>query len=141
MSGTRFEELEVWKRARELTARVYALTRRGALARDSALRRQMCRSAVSVMSNIAEGYERGGNRELINFLSMAKGSAGELRSQTYVAQDADLLDADQLEQLRGDCLALSRMLAGFIKYLQRRDYKGHKFRPNPNAGHTPPFES
>jgi four helix bundle protein len=88
----------------------------------------MCRSAVSVMSNIAEGYERGGNRELINFLSMAKGSAGELRSQTYVAQDADLLDADQLEQLREDCLALSRMLAGFIRYLQAGHYRGHKFR-------------
>jgi four helix bundle protein len=140
MSGTRFEELEVWKRARELTARVYALKRGGALARDAALCGQMCRSAVSVMSNIAEGYERGGNRELVNFLSIAKGSAGELRSQTYVAQDAGLLDAQELEQLRGDCLTLSRMLAGFIKYLQRGDYKGHKFRSHSNASHTTPFE-
>ncbi|OOG23588.1 four helix bundle protein [Thioalkalivibrio denitrificans] len=128
MSGTRFEELEVWRRARELTARVYMLTRNGALARDTALCRQMCRSAVSVMSNIAEGYERGGNRKLVNFLSMAKGSAGELRSQCYVVEDAGLLDSDQAEQLRRDCLVLSRMLAGFIRYLQRGDYKGHKFR-------------
>jgi four helix bundle protein len=97
----------------------------------------MCRSAVSVMSNIAEGYERGGNRELINFLSMAKGSAGELRSQTYVAQDADLLGADELERLREDCLALSRMLAGFIRYLQAGHYRGHKFQ----SLQPTPFES
>ena len=128
MSGTRFKDLEVWMRARELTARVYWLTRTGGLTQDSALCRQMCRAAVSVMSNVAEGYERGGNRELVNFLSMAKGSAAEQRSQSYVAEDAGLPDSGRAEQLRRDCLVLSRMLAGFIRYLQRGDYKGHKFR-------------
>ena len=89
---------------------------------------QMWRSAVSIPSNIAEGYERGGNRELINFLSMAKGSVGELRSQVYVAVDAGLLDKQCAARLRSDCLALSRLLAGFIRYLQQSRYKGHKFR-------------
>ncbi|ACL71900.1 four helix bundle protein [Thioalkalivibrio sulfidiphilus] len=128
MSGARFEDLEVWRRTRTLTASVYALTRDGALFSDQVLCRQMRRSAVSVMSNISEGYERGGNRELINFLSMAKGSAGELRSQIYIAQDAGLLDTQRAGHLRNECVEISRMLAGFIRYLQSGRYKGHKFR-------------
>jgi four helix bundle protein len=104
------------------------LTRSDALITDPALCRQMRRAAVSVMSNIAEGYERGGNRELVNFLSIAKGSVGELRSQAYVAEDAGLLDKECGARLRSDCLALSRLLAGFIRYLQRSRFKGYKFR-------------
>ncbi|WP_018232362.1 four helix bundle protein [Thioalkalivibrio thiocyanodenitrificans] len=128
MSGTRFEDLQVWKRSRELTAAIYRLTRSDALVSDPALCGQMRRAAVSVMSNIAEGYERGGNRELVNFLSIAKGSVGELRSQVYVAEDSALLDKQCAARLRSDCLALSRLLAGFIRYLQQSQYKGYKFR-------------
>lgn len=95
----RFEDLEVWQAAKALTNLVYDLTDQQTFARDYGLKDQICRAAVSVMSNIAEGFERGSDTEFRNFLVIAKGSAGEVRSQLYVARDrgyaqeADLLKA------------------------------------------------
>lgn len=82
-----FEEMEIWKMARELTKQVYEISKLGSFSKDYVLRDQIRRSAVSVMSSIAEGFERGGNQEFIQFLSIAKGSCGEARSQMYVAVD------------------------------------------------------
>ena len=84
----RFEELEVWQTARALTQQVYAVSNKGQFARDFGLRDQMRRAAISVMSNIAEGFESGTRPLLINFMGHAKGSAGEVRAQLYVALDA-----------------------------------------------------
>src|SRR5215208_2039329 len=82
-----FEDLEIWKIARVLTRAIYQLTRNVKFAKDFALRDQIRRAAISVMSNVAEGFERGGNQEFIQFLYVAKASCGEVRSQLYVALD------------------------------------------------------
>ena len=83
----RFEDIDAWQKARELTRAVYAASRSGSFSKDFALRDQIRRASISVMSNIAEGFERGGNKEFRQFLSTAKGSAGEVRAQRYVALD------------------------------------------------------
>lgn len=83
----RFEEIDAWKQARELTCEVYRVSRRKAFSKDFALRDQIRRAAISISSNIAEGYERDSRKAFLHFLSIAKGSAGEVRSQLYVALD------------------------------------------------------
>jgi len=85
MSITNFEDLEIWKLARYLTGQIYQLTRNGNFVKDYSLCNQIQRASVSVMSNIAEGYERGGNQEFIQYLAIAKGSCGEVRCQLYIA--------------------------------------------------------
>jgi len=106
----RFEELIVWQRARELTKGVYACSGRGPFARDFGLRDQLRRAAVSVMANIAEGFERGGRREFHQFLSIAKASCAEVRSGLYVARDAGHLPKEDFERLLGCAEEVGRML-------------------------------
>jgi four helix bundle protein len=89
---TRFEELIAWQKARVMTREIYRVTRSGKFAQDFGLRDQIQRAAVSVMSNIAEGFERGGRAEFHQLLSVAKASCGEVRSQLYVAMDAGYVD-------------------------------------------------
>jgi four helix bundle protein len=113
-----FEDLHVWQEARGLVNEVYKVTKQGAFRRDFSLRDQITRAAVSSMSNIAEGFERGSRREFIQFLNVAKGSTGEVRSQLYVALDQEYVDQKMLEKLRGSALAVSRRLAKFIRYLE-----------------------
>lgn len=125
---TQFEEIDAWRKARQLTREIYAATARGDFARDYGLRDQIRRASVSIMSNIAEGFERGGNKEFRQFLALAKGSAGEVRSQLYVAFDTGYLGSDDFDNLRRQTVDLSRLLAGFMRYLEASDYKGHKFR-------------
>jgi four helix bundle protein len=124
---TRFEEIEAWKKARELTREVYAITRSGTFARDFGLRDQIRCAAVSVMSNIAEGYERDGNAELRQFLYIAKGSAGEVRSQLYIALDAEYLDEQTFQRLTQLALEVSRLIHAFIRYLDQSGMKGPKY--------------
>jgi four helix bundle protein len=124
----RFEDIEAWKRARELTRKIYGCSRAGAFSRDFALKDQMRRAAVSAMSNIAEGFERDGTQEFIHFLSVAKGSSGEVRSQLYVALDEGYITQDQFADLYNDAAAVGKMAAGFIEYLQRTKWRGNKFR-------------
>jgi four helix bundle protein len=95
----RFEDIEAWKVARRLSKAIYQVTRGGDFARDLGLRDQVRRSAVSIMSNIAEGFERGGDREFRRFLAVAKGSAGEVKSQLYVALDAEFIPPAQFDEL------------------------------------------
>ncbi len=83
----RFEDIEAWKGARVLTSKIYQLTGEGSFARDFGLRDQLRRAAVSVMPNVAEGFERGGDKEFLQFLSLAKASCAEIRSHLYVAMD------------------------------------------------------
>ena len=113
-----FEDLHVWQEARGLVNDVYKVTKKCAFRRDFSLRDQITRAAVSSMSNIAEGFERGSRREFIQFLNVAKGSTGEVRSQLYVALDQEYVDQKMFEKLRDSALAVSRRLAKFIRYLE-----------------------
>jgi four helix bundle protein len=106
-----FESLRIWHDARRFTSRIYRATQAAAFNRDFALRDQMRRAAISVMSNIAEGYEGGGRRSFAHFLNIAKGSAAEVRSQLYAAEDIGYLDAKLAAELRSDVLALTRQIA------------------------------
>jgi four helix bundle protein len=121
-----FEDLRVWKITRELTKSIYGVTRASVMFRDYALKDQMRRSAISSMSNIAEGYERDGNRELRQFLSIAKGSIGELRSQLYIALDAGYLVKSEADSLLERSRTISRMLSSLIESITRSGYKGRK---------------
>jgi four helix bundle protein len=114
----RFEEIEAWKTARELTRLVYALSNQGAFGRDFGLRDQMRRAAVSILSNIAEGFESRTQALFIDYLGRAKGSAGELRAQFYVALDAGYLNQSQFVQASDLADKCSRQIARFIAYLE-----------------------
>ena len=127
-----FEDLEVWKSARELTNRIYKLTGDGSFSKDFGLRDQIRRAAVSVMSNIAEGYERGGNQELIQFLSIAKGSCGEVRCQLYVALDQNYLVKEEGAKIIDEFKKLSIMINNFMEYLKGSNYKGTKYKKPPH---------
>src|SRR4030042_6681766 len=126
--GNYFEDLEVWKTARELTNRIYGITANGSFSKDYGLHDQIRRAAVSVMSNIAEGYERGGNQELLQFLSIAKGSCGEVRCQLYVAVDQKYIDNKEGAQLIDYCKKISIMINNFMEYLKRSHFKGPKYK-------------
>jgi four helix bundle protein len=125
----RFEEIECWKRARELTRRIYEITGEPAFARDFGLKDQIRRASVSVMSNIAEGYDRSGTAEFVHFLSTAKGSAAEVRCQLYVAADQGYIQDNHFTELNALAVEIGSMLAGLMKYLKVSGYKGTKFKP------------
>lgn len=124
----KFEDIEAWQKARKLTREIYRVTNQGPFAKDFGLRDQIRRAAVSVMSNIAEGFERGGDKEFAQFIALAKGSSAEVRSQLYVALDQGYIDRDTFDSLSKATLAINRMLAGLMKYLRNSEYKGSKFR-------------
>ncbi len=125
---TRFEDIQAWQKARELTRSVYQATNRPAFRLDWPLRDQIRRAAVSVMSNIAEGFERGGDREFIQFLSIAKGSTGEIRAQLYVAYDAGYLAQQDFQTLQDAALGTGSLIGGFMKYLLVSRKGGVKFK-------------
>lgn len=126
MSGvTRFEELVAWKKARVLTKEVYTATRTGAFARDYGLAAQMQRAAVSIMSNIAEGFERGGLREFHQFLSIAKSSCAELRAQLYVAFDVGYLDQPHFDRLLAQAEEVGRVIGGLRASVERKREAAH----------------
>lgn len=127
MPPKNFEDLDIWKEARSLTGKIYKLTREGSFARDFGLCSQIQRSSVSVMSNIAEGYERGGNQEFIQFLSIAKGSCGEVRCQLYIALDQRYIEAQEAEALMDQHKKLSIMIYKFMEYLKASKLKGQKY--------------
>src|SRR6266545_3366573 len=114
----RFEEIEAWQTARELTKLIYQLSNDGTFGRDFGLRDQMRRAAVSIMSNIAEGFESRTQMLFIEFLGRAKGSAGELRAQAYVALDAGYISEAQFERLCSLAESCSRQINRFTAYLQ-----------------------
>lgn len=126
----RLEDLEVWQAARLLVREIYRATSTGGYAVDFALRDQTRRAAVSAMSNIAEGFERDGNKEMLQFLALAKGSCGEVRSQLYVAADQGYLSPEESERQTRSAVRLSRMISGFMKYLRNSDMRGRKFSRN-----------
>jgi four helix bundle protein len=120
----RFEDLVIWQKARKLTKAIYEVTKSGAFAKDFGLAGQIQRSAVSAMSNIAEGYERSGRAEFHQFLSIAKSSCGEVRSQLYVALDVGHIQEVTFETLKSQAEELSRMIGKFQSAV--RQQKGEK---------------
>lgn len=124
----RFEDIEAWQLAREMTKAIYAISNDGAFARDFGLRDQIRRASVSIMSNIAEGFERDGDKEFFQFVSLAKGSSGEVRAQLYVALDAGYIDQQTFSRLSDMATQINRMLAGLMKYLRSSELKGSKYR-------------
>ena len=131
----RFEDLEVWKEARELCRIVYRLTNKSPFSKDFDLVRQIRRSSGSTMDNIAEaclparqGYERDGKKEFIQYLSISKGSVGEVRSQSYRALDQKYISEEEFKELYNKAISISKMLSGFINYLKKSELKGIKYK-------------
>lgn len=122
-----FEDLRIWQKARELCSDVYRITAREDFAKDYRLKDQLRGSSGSVMDNIAEGFERNGNKEFIQFLYIAKGSCGESRSQIYRALDCKYITQEEFEVLKNIVVDLSQDIAKLIKYLQQSEMKGSKF--------------
>jgi len=123
-----FEEIEAWQKAREITKKIYQITKQSEFSRDFGLKDQIRRASVSIMSNIAEGFERSGTGEFSHFLAIAKGSAGEVRSQLYVALDQDYVTDLAFQPLYADSLRVSRMIAGLMEYLRKSGIKGTRFK-------------
>jgi four helix bundle protein len=123
-----FEDIEAWQRSRALTRSIYNVTSQGTFARDFGLRNQIRKASVSIMSNIAEGFERSRTREFIQFLATAKGSAGEVRAQLYVALDQGYVEQAIFDDLSQSIIKISMMLSGLITYLSRTDFKGTKYK-------------
>lgn len=113
----RFEDIKAWQTAREFVSVVYRVSGRGKFGKDFGLRDQIRRASVSVMSNIAEGFERCSEKEFHRFLYIAKGSAGEVRSHLFVAMDLGYVTADEFHALRSTAEMVSKTLSGFISYL------------------------
>jgi four helix bundle protein len=123
-----FEEMEMWKRARELVKFIYRITKNDGFCKDFSLTDQIRRAAVSVMSNIAEGFERGSNTEFIQFLYIAKGSAGEVRTQLYAALDQTYISGEEFKAGKELCVDISGQISGLIQYLKGSRLKGEKFK-------------
>jgi len=124
----RFEDIEAWKLARRVTRMIYDVTSRDRFSRDFALVNQIRRASVSILSNIAEGFERGGNKELVQFLATAKGSCGEVRSQLYVALDQNYISETEFNEISKLLVETSKTLSGFMRYLQSTELRGSKYK-------------
>jgi len=127
MQVKNFEDLEIWRDARRLTKEICDLTVRSKFVKDFALSAQIRSAAISIMSNIAEGFERAGNQEFIQFLYVAKGSCGEVRSQLYAAIDQGYISINESEGLLNSFKRLSSMIGGLINYLKSSGMKGAKY--------------
>lgn len=132
-----FEDLRVYQKARQLVKAVYEVTCHAAFRRDFSLTDQMRRAAVSIVSNIAEGYERGSNVEFVRFLCIAKGSCGEVRAQVGVAHDLRYITDEEKEDLINRCREISKMLAAFIEYLKQGRFSGQKYKQPTAAPDSP----
>ena len=131
MAGVKnFEELKVWQKSREFNKTLFSVIENSGIKNHYILRDQISKSSISIMSNIAEGFERGGNKEFIQFLYIAKASAGEARAQLYIGLDLSLIEKSQFELLIVRAIEVSKMLNGLIKYLKESEIKGFKFMDN-----------
>jgi len=118
-----FEELLSWQKARAFNRKIYDVSQAGNFARDFELGRQIRRASLSISSNIAEGFERRTDNEFLFFLNVAKGSVGEVRSQLYLASDLGYIDSTKCDSLLAEATEISKMIAGFMKYLETKSGK------------------
>jgi four helix bundle protein len=124
----KFEEIVCWKEARILNKLIRDFVAQKKFENDFRLINQILGSAGSIMDNIAEGFERGGNKEFIQFLFISKGSCAELRSQTYRALDAKFITKEEFENIYGKTEKISYLIMKLIQYLKSSDIKGYKFK-------------
>lgn len=124
----KFQDLEAWKKAREITNKIYQISLKEKFSKDFALCNQIRRAAVSIGSNIAEGFGREGDKEFIQFLSIAKGSCFEVYSQLYVALDQNYIDEKEFAEISMIIEETARIIGGLTKYLQQSEFKGSKFK-------------
>ena len=132
-----FEEIEAWKKARVIAYELFEITSHGPARLDFALKDQINRSSGSVMDNIAEGFDRSGNREFIQFLSIAKGSAAETQSQLYRLLDRQYIDQKNFDGLHKETQSIIRLIGGMISYLKNSEFKGPKFHQRNPKPQTP----
>ncbi len=123
-----FEDLEIWKLSRILCNDINNVANNTELRKDYKLYSQIDGSSASVMDNIAEGFERNGNKEFIQFLSISKASCGETRSQLYRVLDRNYINDDDFNKLKEQTMVLSRTIGGFMNYLKKSDLKGSKYK-------------
>ena len=123
----RFEDIQAWQCARGLTSALYRLSNSGGFKHDYVLKDQIRGAAISVMSNIAEGFGRGGNKEFIQFLFIAKGSVTEIQAQLYVALDVGYINKKQFDEIYKLTDDTGNLIGGFIRYLKNTDLKGAKY--------------
>ena len=123
-----FEDLEIWQMARQQALDIYQLYVQQPFSGDWELKNQINASSGSVMDNIAEGFERSGNKEFSNFLLISKGSNGEVRSQLYRASDWRYLTIEKFEELKLKCMTISKKITSFIKYLKESEQKGFRYK-------------
>jgi four helix bundle protein len=123
-----FEDIEAWKKARLVLKEIYKITKRREFYNDRPMREQIRDSALSVMNNIAEGNDRGGSREFAQFLSVARGSAGETRSMLYAAHDQEYITEKEFSSTFGKLKEISKMLNSLIRYLKNTENTGHKYK-------------
>lgn len=116
----KFEDLEVWKLSMNLCIKIYSVTDEGKIKNDFSLKEQIRKSAISIPSNIAEGFERDSINQFIYFLNISKGSCGELRTQIRIANSIGYISETTLNELNDDCLNISKQLKGFINYLTQK---------------------
>ncbi|HWN09714.1 MAG TPA: four helix bundle protein [Pyrinomonadaceae bacterium] len=128
MKIKRFEDLESWRKARRLTNTIYEATAAGNFTRDFGLKDQIRRASISILSNITEGFERGGDKEFLQFLAVAKGSCGEVRAQLYIALDQAYLTKTLFEELSENAAEIGRLISGLMKYLSGSELRGSKYR-------------
>ena len=128
MKIKRFEDIESWKKARILVKKIYDVTTVGDFTRDFGLKDQIRKAAVSIVSNIAEGFERGGDKEFCQFLAVAKGSCGEVRAQLYVALDLSYLAQAQFDDLCQLATRVGELISGLMRYLKQSELRGNRFR-------------
>lgn len=123
----KFEDLKVWQKAREVNLQIYKLSNKATFSKDFGLRDQIRRASVSVISNIAEGFERNGTKEFSQFLSISKASAAEIRSQLYVAKDLEYISTEEFIEIVNGLTEVSKMISGLMAYLKTTEIKGSKF--------------
>jgi len=116
----KFEDLNVWQNAREVVKKIYLITNKQEFKSDSGLKSQIQRAAVSIMTNIAEGFERETNKDFANFLNYSKGSAGEVRSLLYIAKDLNYITEKQFIDLKELSITIIKQLYTFKKYLRNK---------------------
>ena len=124
----RFEDIKAWKVARELCKLIHGFTLKPTFSKDYRLIGQIKGSSGSILDNIAEGFERNGNREFIQFLSISKGSSGETRSQLYRALDNEYISKDEFDKAFQMAEESSKLISGFMEYLNQSEIKGSKFK-------------